>query len=164
MWKIFVVISLLGCGGKPKDWTGKKLVTETVTVDGVTFTIDVPEGLPKGETAGDWDDVRVDFDYVPKVYTSIEAADSMPKDEMGAMRMDAVRIDDTHYVRKEKRPDGWALTDVSPDKSAIRAWSIKKVGDKLVECSAYQRNDGELPSHEKTKAMLEAICDSVKPR
>lgn len=165
MWKILLVISLVGCGGQPKDWSGKKLVTETVTADGVTFTIDVPEGLPKSKhDAGDWTDAREEYDHIPKIFTSVRPADSMPKDEDAAMHDAALRVADAHFIRKDKRPDGWALTDANPDKHRIEAWSIKKAGDKMIQCTAVQVMDGELPSYDKTKAMLEAICDSVKPK
>jgi methionine synthase II (cobalamin-independent) len=166
MWKILMVISLLGCGGEPKDWTGKKLVTETLTLEGVTFTIDVPEGLPKDKrNPSDWSDAREEYDHVPKVFTSVWSADSMPADVDSAMHTAALRIEDAHFIRKDKRPDGWALTDANPDKHRIEAWTIKKAGaDKVIKCTAVQVMDGELPSYDKTKAMLEAICDSVKPK
>jgi hypothetical protein len=71
---------------------------------------------------------------------------------------------DAHFVRKEKRPDGWAFTDADPDKHRVEASRFAAIGGKVVKCSAAQVGDGELPSYEKTKAMLEAICDSVKAK
>lgn len=165
MWKLALVVALVGCGGKPKDWTGKPIKTETVTTDGVTFTIGVPEGLPKDDRdPGDWTDARVEYDEVPKIFTSIRSADAMPATEDAAMHDAALRVSDAHFIRKEKRPNGWALTDANPDKHRIEAWTVTKAGDKMIECTAVQVTDGELPSYDKTKAMLEAICDSVKPK
>jgi hypothetical protein len=165
MWKILVAISLVGCGGPPKDWSEKPRVTETLTTSGVTFTIDIPEGLPKDKhDPGDWNDNREEWDHVPKVFTSIWGADQMPTDEQRAMSRVALRVADAHFIRKDKRPDGWALTDADPDKHRIEAATLKTVGTNMIECSATQVTEGELPSYDKTKAMLEAICDSVKPK
>ncbi len=53
----------------PADWSAKKLVAADGVVDGVAYTITVPEGLPRDPSkGGDWDDDRTEHLHVPKVF------------------------------------------------------------------------------------------------
>ena len=162
---------LLGClaalpsCSKPKtDWSDVKRNVETVTVDGVTFTIEIPDGLPKDDrNPGDWSNAKEEYDHVPHVFTNV--SDSMPDDLESAKYSVALKVSEATFVRAAKRADGgYALTDAAPDKHRVEASTFTKVGTKVVKCSAVQNTEGELPSYEKTKAMLEAICDSVKAK
>jgi hypothetical protein len=68
-------------------------------------------------------------------------------------------------VRGDARPNGWAVTYAEPDKSRIEAVTYRQVNDETyIKCKAFQDTGaGELPSYDKTRAMLENICDSLKP-
>jgi hypothetical protein len=150
---------------KKTDYSEVKRNVETVTEDGVTYTIEIPDGLPKDDrNVGDWSNAKEEYDHVPHVFTHV--SDAMPDDLESAKYSVALKVSEATFVRAEKRPDGgYALTDAAPDKSRVEASTFTKVGAKVVKCSAVQNTDGgELPSYEKTKAMLEAICNSVKAK
>ena len=156
--------ALASCSKTKTDYSEVKRVTETVTQDGVTYTIDIPEGLPKDDrNPGDWSNAKEEYDHVPHVFTHV--SESMPDDEESAKYAVALKVSEANFVRLQKRPDGgWALTDADKDKHRVEASTFTKVGAKVVTCTAAQVTEGELPSYEKTKAMLEAICDSVKAK
>jgi len=161
---LVVLVAVAGCKKTPSDWSDKKLVTETVKQPEVTYTIDIPEGLPKDDrNVGDWDDAREEYDHVPKVFTHVYPLE-MPKTLDEASREASLHPDKASFVRKDQRPDGWAFTDAPADKHRIEAGTLKSVGGKIVKCTAVQVMEGELPSYDKTKAMLEAICDSIKAK
>ncbi|MBA3463264.1 MAG: hypothetical protein H0T46_25125 [Deltaproteobacteria bacterium] len=158
------VLAITGCSKQKTDFSEAKRTTETLTAQGITFTVEIPEGLPKDKHDPlSWSDAREEYDHVPHVFLRINPGE-LPKTEEAAMREAALRMEDANFVRKEKRPDGWALTDASPDKRIVEASRWVQIGDKVVKCTAAQVGDGELPSYDKTKAMLEAICDSVKAK
>jgi hypothetical protein len=154
-----------GGGGGAQNWAGKKLVPETGEVDGVEFTIDVPEGLPRdGKQKGDWGDSKGAFEHAPKVVTwTIETRRVQSLDDAKYNATTSSRT--KTWVRSEARPNGWAVTYAEPDKSRIEAVTYRQVNDELfLKCKAFQdTGSGELPSYDKTRAMLEAVCDSVKP-
>ena len=156
--------ALASCSKTKTDYSEVKRNPETVTQDGVTYTIDIPEGLPKDDrNPGDWSNAKEEYDHVPHVFTRV--SDSMPDSEESAKFGVTLKVSEATFVRSQKRPDGgWAFTDAAPDRHRIEASTFVKVGAKVVTCSATQVTEGELPSYEKTKAMLEAICDSVKAK
>ena len=158
-----VVILVVGCGKSiDTDWSKKPLVATSLTLEGVTFSINVPEGLPRDDrNPGDWSNAKVEYDAVPKVFTALRDPDSYQTldDLIRGEMLDPKKI---NLVRKETRPDGFALTDAPTDKHRVEAIALKRVGAKLVKCTAVQVVDGgELPSYDATKAMLEKICDSI---
>jgi hypothetical protein len=158
-----LMVCALGCGNPKHDWSKKQLKDATVTLDDITFSVKVPDGLPKDkELPGVWDDERAEYDFVPKVFTSVETdefqtvQDAMRTVEMGT-------LDESKFVRKKALASGWALTFVE-GKDYIEAMTLTHVGDRWIKCSAAQRTDGVWSNFDGTKAMLESICDSVTPK
>ncbi len=150
--------------GAKNDWTGKKLVPTDVTVDGVSFTVSVPDGLPKdANRPGDWSSAKPEWDYAPKIFTTVLPADSIKSVE-DAMSNVAMIVEEANFVRKDTRPDGYGLTNAKATKTNIEAVTFKRAGDKLIKCKAVQVGESELPNYDKTKTMLESICDSVTPK
>jgi hypothetical protein len=167
---VCAALVVVGCSkSQDTDWSKKPLKPAEGTAEGfdkdkgLAFTIEVPEGLPRDKRdPGDWSDARVEYDAVPKVFTSVSGP---VKDLDDAMHSAALRIKDANFVRKETRPDGFALTDVAADKHRVEATTFKKLdAERVLKCTAVQVMEGELPSFEATKAMLEKICDSIKPK
>ena len=156
--------AVTSCSKTRTDYSEVKRDVETVTQGGVTYTIEIPEGLPKDDrNPGDWSNAKEEYDHVPHVFTNV--SESMPDDLESAKYAVALKVSEATFVRAEKRPDGgYALTDAAPDKHRVEAATFTKVGAKVVKCSAVQNTEGELPSYEKTRAMLEAICGSVKAK
>lgn len=149
----------------PSDWTTKKLVSQTGTIEGLAFTIDVPDGLPRDpRQGGDWDSQDARYDSAPKIFTStIEIARIQDlKEAKYHGTLDAAR---KTWVREQSRPDSWALTYAEPDKSRIEAITYKQATDTLfIRCKAVQSVEGgAIPSYAKARTMLETICDSLKP-
>ena len=160
-------LAAAGCSksAPPKtDWSDTKRNTESLTAAGVTYTIEIPEGLPKAERdPSSWSSGSDLYDGVPRVITRISAL-AMPISEEAAMQETTLDPKTATFTRKEQRADGWALTVVEPDRSNIGVVRLAVIGGKVVKCAAAQISRGELPSYDKTKAMLEAICDSMKAK
>ena len=154
---------LLACGGdKDKDFSGKPLEPKDVTLDGVTFTISVPKGLPtdSDEKPGTWNVTKFEGDYVPKIFTDISSMTHATIDDF--VKWEIHNKEKMNLVRKETRPDGYAITDAPAGKKRIEVTTFKRIaGEKAINCTAVQINEDELPSYDKTRAMLEKICDSI---
>lgn len=149
------------------DWSGKKLVTMEGVVDDIAFTIDIPEGLPREKrNQSDWDDNSPRFDAVPKVFNStldIKRVQSLDD----AKYHGTLDARSQRWVREEAQPDSWAVTMAPEDKHRVEAIVYKQASDThFIKCKAVQAvaEGSKLPNYEKTKAMLEAICDSLTPK
>jgi len=155
-----------GGGGPapPADWSAKKLVSQTGTVDKLSFTIDIPEGLPRDpRSTGDWQNEEPKWSAAPQVYTqTIEIA--RIQDLKAAKYNATLNAFQKEWVRTDSRPDSWALTYAEPDKSRIEAITYKQANDThFIKCKAVQATGGgALPSYKATMKMLETVCDSLK--
>lgn len=177
MRHLWLLVALVGCKqstsenggglGVPKaalDYSSKKLVMAEGSIDNFAFTIKVPEGLPRNKkNTADWDDQGPEYEYAPKIFTStieIKRIQDLTQAKYNAT-LDAKA---KTWVREQSRPTSWALTMAEPDKSRIEAITYVMANDDIfIKCKAVQYTSGsELPSYEKTKAMLEEICDSLK--
>jgi hypothetical protein len=146
------------------DWTAKKQVAQELTVEGVAFTIDIPEGLPRGDRdTVDWNDTSPGSEGLPKVFTSVMEVSRVP-DLDKAKYFGTLDARAKQWVRAEQRPDGFALTTIEPDKSHVEVITYKQAGDQYIKCKALQTAEGALPKFDKTREMLEAICESVTPK
>jgi hypothetical protein len=158
-----------GAGGfGPKitpDWSSKKLVAQDGTIEGLAFTIQVPEGLPRDKRqGGDWESPDQKYDHAPKVFTSTIEIKRI-KDLGDAKYHATLDAKAKTWVREQSTPDSWALTMAEPDKTRIEVITYTQANDTLfIKCKAVQHTDeGALPSYAKTRQMLETICDSLKP-
>jgi hypothetical protein len=155
-----------GGGRKGNDWSAVAVETVDVTVDGVAFTIAVPKGLPRhARDAHIWSNDKPEHDSDPKVFTMMMSGSSVKSldDALNAKMIDAAKA--AKLVRKEERPTGYAFTDVADDKHRIEATTLVRAGDKVIACTATQVIEGgPVPSFDASRAMLEKICDSVKPK
>jgi|SRR5688572_30577246 len=159
---LFVFLFACG-GGGDKDFSGKPLEPKDVTIDGVTFTISIPKGLPtdKDEKPGTWNVTKFEGDHVPKVFTRISTMTHESIDRFVAWEIN--NKEKMNLVRKETRPDGFAVTDAPAGKKRIEAITFKRIpnSEKAVDCTAVQVAEDELASYDATKTMLEKICDSI---
>jgi hypothetical protein len=162
-----------GCGKKESsggrsgnDWSGVASESFDVTVDGVAFTIAVPKGLPRNSRdAHIWSNDKPEHDSDPKIFTMVMDGTRVKTvdDALSSQMIDAAKA--AKLVRKEERPTGYAFTDVADDKHRVEAKTLTRAGDKLIACTATQIiENGPVPSFDASKAMLEKICDSVKPK
>jgi hypothetical protein len=146
------------------DWSGKKLVDETGVVDDLVFTIKVPEGLPRhSRNKGDWDDGKPNHDHMPKVFTqTFEIRRIKSLDD--AKYFGTLDARSQTWTREKEVGASIELTMAKPDKSRVEAIVYKHANDThYIRCKAVQATGGEaLPSYDKTKQMLESICDSLK--
>ena len=160
-WIVGVLVAV-GCGGGgTPDWSGTALEPTPVTIEGAAITVGVPKGLPRDadEKPGVWNVTKVEGDHVPKIFISFGTG--MQKSPEDFARWHIANKEKMNLVRKETRPDGFAVTDAPADKRRIEAMRLIQLGEKQLECSAVQVADGELPSYDKTRKMLESICDSI---
>jgi hypothetical protein len=163
MMRMAMVFVVLAACGPDKDYSGKKLVEHTVTKDGVTYTVMIPDGLPKNKREeGDWFDARMEYDHVPQVFTGPYPA-KMPATAEEANKDIPLSPEKATIVRTQQRADGWSVT-LTRAKDRIEASSYTKIGDKIVKCTAVQNGDGDIDNFDKTKTMLEAVCDSIKAK
>jgi hypothetical protein len=150
--------------GPASDWTSRRLVPAEGTVDGVGFALEVPDGLPRDPShGGDWDTDDDAYAAAPKVFTqTIEIRRIRSLDD--AKYHATLDARNQTWVRGEQTGDGWALTMAPAEKHRIEAIRYVAVDDStFIKCKAVQATEGgTLPSHDKTKAMLEHICDSLK--
>ena len=85
---------------------------------------------------------------MPKIFLRL---DSMTHDDVDDFAKWVIfNKEKMNLVRKETRPDGFAITDAPKNKHR--------------QCTAVQVGDDEVPSFDKTRAMLEKICDSITVR
>jgi hypothetical protein len=146
------------------NWPAVARVAQQVTVDDVTVTLEVPDGLPRNpRDATMWDDDRVDLAHIPKVYLQTIEISRIKSLDL-AKYHGTLDARTKKWVREEQRPDGWAVTYAEPDKTRIEAIVYRAAGDQYIKCKAVQASDRGLPDYDKTRAMLEAICDSAKPK
>jgi len=177
MRQLVILVALVACnksssgdgssgGHEVPDWSSKKLVAQEGEIEGLKFTIDVPEGLPRDKrNQADWEDSNPTYDQAPKIFTStIEISRVQSLDE--AKYHGTIDARSKTWVREQSRPDSWALTMAGPDKHRIEAITYKQANDTLfIKCKAIQAtNGGVLPSYAKTQKMLETICDSLKAK
>lgn len=156
---------LLGDHSPAPDWSAKKLVSQTGSIEGLTFTIDVPDGLPRDKRqGGDWEDPDPKYDHAPKIFTSTIEIKRV-QDLKEAKYHATLDANAKTWVREQTRPDSWALTMAEPDKKRIEAITYKQANDDVfIKCKAVQWTEhGTLPSYDKTRLMLETVCDSLKP-
>lgn len=178
MRHVWLLLALVGCKqsssnenggglGVPRstpDYSSKKLVMAEGAIDNFAFSIKVPEGLPRNKkNTADWDDQGPEYEYAPKIFTStieIKRIQDLNQAKYNAT-LDAKA---KTWVREQSRPTSWALTMAEPDKSRIEAITYVMANDDIfIKCKAVQYTSGSaLPNYEKTKAMLEEICDSLK--
>jgi len=174
----FVLLAAAGCKSKKSDggaaasggaapsgndWSKVPLETVELSADGVTYSISVPKGLPKsGGDPKSWSNDKPEHDQDPKVFTSLGSNVTTLDSALSDAMFDAEKV--AKLARKEERPTGYAFTDVAGDKHRVEARTLTRAGDKMIKCTATQVTEGALPSFEATKAMLEKICDSVKPK
>lgn len=147
------------------DWSSKKLAAQTGEVDGLAFTIQVPEGLPRNpRNQADWETDEPAHMFHPKVYTSTIPINRI-KDAEAAKYNATLDARTKTWVREESKDGSWALTMAEPDKSRIEVITYKAANDELyIKCKAVQfTGEGPLPSYAKTRQMLEAVCDSLTP-
>jgi len=180
MRQLWILVALVACkqggggeggggafGGTAEtpDWSAKKLVTLEGSIEGLAFMIEVPEGLPRDKRqSGDWEDPDPKYDHAPKIFTSTIEIKRI-QDLKEAKYHATLDANAKTWVREQSRPDSWALTMAEPDKSRIEVIVYKQANDEVfIKCKAVQATaSGPLPSYAKTRQMLEAICDSLKP-
>jgi hypothetical protein len=143
-------------------WPAVPRAAQQVTVDDIAVTLEVPEGLPRSTRDPTmWDDDRVELNHIPKVYLQTIETSRIKSLDL-AKYHGTLDARTKTWVREEQRPDGWAVTYAEPDKTRIEAIVYRAAGDTYIKCKAVQASDRGLADHDKTRAMLEAICDSAR--
>src|SRR4051812_18926323 len=131
-----VLLVAAACGkGSGDDWTKRPVKTQSATVKGVAFTIDLPDGMRKKEEP---DEVRWDFlvdGYAKTPEVSVSAtgwADSLDK-------YLETEKDVTNWLRKDSLPDGYVVSYENSSykgKEDYLIYVYKKTGDKVLTCHA----------------------------
>lgn len=138
-----------------EDWTTRSLVATEALVDGVAFTIGIPEGLPAQES-GMWADARVGEDLTFQVFTTVLEARLVTSLDKAKYHSTA-HVAETKFLRAEARDDGYAITGVPAD-DLVEAATFTKAGDGWLKCKATRAGGTH---REEARALVEGICDSV---
>jgi hypothetical protein len=128
--------------------------TEAI-LEGVAFTIGIPEGLPAQEL-GVWADARVGDDLTFQVFTTVlegRLVTSLDK----AKYHSTAHVAETKFLRAEARDDGYAITGVPAD-DVVEAATFTKAGDGWLKCKATRAG---ATRREEARALVEGICDSI---
>jgi hypothetical protein len=153
----------IGCGkGGGDDWTKKPTKQVSGTVKGQAFTIEIPDGMRQKAEA---DEVRWDFlvdGYAKTPEITVRAggwADSLDK-----------------YVETEKSVDNWLRKEATADgyiasyenhnykgKEDYLVYAYKKVGDKVLTCSARVTPWTRGATTKDKVPLIEKMCLSLKP-
>ncbi len=137
------------------DWTTRTLVPTDAIVDGVAFTIGIPEGLPSQEP-GVWADARVGEDLTFQVFTTVLEGRLVTSIDKAKYHSTA-HVGETKFLRAEATDDGFAITG-APAEDVIEAATFTKAGDGWLKCKATRSGQDR---SEEARALVEGICDSV---
>jgi hypothetical protein len=152
------LVWITGCGKTvADDWTSRPTKAFTGTVGDIHYQVTAPadwvavvEGFAQGWQAPG------DQKHKPRVVFMDE---SLKGDQLD----DAISATDArpeYLVRKDKRADGFALTEVD-DQTLVRVHVFKKVpSGRYVHCTSHESNLDGIANFDGVKHALEAICDS----
>ncbi|HEY5922260.1 MAG TPA: hypothetical protein VIV11_11345 [Kofleriaceae bacterium] len=155
-----VVLSACGSNGSTEDWTKAKTKQYRETVEGVTFSIEMPEGRtgrPDTQQSG-WDywlsDAR---GYSPTAAISVRSYADVLDDDLEYRRLKS----DGDVVAVESFENGYAYT--AKDRDGYSAFVVLNLGEhKSIACRAIA---GNLPIDKQVAAKLpalEAICRTLQ--
>jgi hypothetical protein len=156
--------TLTACGKKGgSDWTQRPIKTISGTVDGIAFTIDVPDGMRQKAKP---DELALDFldgEYAksPDVWirsgTSGKTLDDYVKSEPNV----------TVWLRKESLPDGYIASHENAAYKGTDDWIVAAVrtgGGKVLSCNA-RVTPWEPGATAKDKVpLVEKMCLSLKAK
>lgn len=158
MRSALLIATLAACGGGGgDDWTKRKLVTSNETVDAVTFSIDLPEGMTKkvdNHGGMHWDVRENDRVFTPDITVSDKAAFKTLDDYT---KFAAAK----EYLRKDTLPDGFIVAHENPaypGKEDYIVYAMRGPLGCMVRVSRWTKGDdvkAKLPA-------AEQLCLSIK--
>lgn len=108
--KSLALLLLVACGDSSStDWTKRKVVSSNETIDGVAFSIELPEGMRKRVEKDQlhWDFHEKDRVFTPDVEVSPKAAFKTAADFLGFMHVQKP-------LRNDALPDGFVIATENP--------------------------------------------------
>lgn len=150
-----------GAGGG-KDWSKVALQPFAGEVDGIKFTVQVPEGMKLTEQEKirvAWEPAEGDQFKGPRL--RISRAFIPPKTVEEAVQ--DVMPDDTDVIVKQEAIDGGFLVVWhTKKKGLVRAATYQIAEDRALDCTAVLVDDDGIPNFDGAMAWLEQICRSLK--
>lgn len=156
------VLAACGGGGSGDDWSKRPVKPISATVDGIAFTIEVPEGMRQRAKA---DELELDFHvdgYAKTPNLRIRAGGFAESVEKYAETQQAVET----WLRKEATPDGYIASHENSSykgKEDYIVYAYKKVGDKVLTCSARVTPWSKGDKVKDKVPLVEKMCLSIKP-
>jgi len=150
-----------GAGGGGDDWTSKPIKTVAATVDGIAFTIDLPDGMrQKAEDGG----VHFDFlvgEYVKTPEVTVRAG-GFAKTLEDYLKSEASTKD---WLRKDTLPDGYitsAENSAYKGKEDYLVYAYRTAGDKVLTCQARVTPWSRGATTKDKVPLVEKMCLSLK--
>jgi hypothetical protein len=159
-----------GPGKTAADWSNKPLKPVADKVDGVGFTVDLPDGLKREEKKSDgtfpgyvtWNAKGNPF-IAPGFTVQIDA---MPPPNLESAARSGMALNPKLVVsRKEPIPTGFLVTHHEKSKKfiSVKAWRKTSSG-KFLRISVTQRNSNPIPNFEAQRGWMEKVAKSMKPK
>jgi hypothetical protein len=154
-----LVVAACKGGAGDTDWTKRPLKTAQGTVDGIKFSIDVPDNIRQKDRG---DEVEFDTLIDGRVYdpgVSIRASTGTPSLE------DWLKYNpEEKATRKEATADGFIVSGPNEyHENAFTVYVEKAAGDRKIICQGNIAKGGGTPDPAGSLAKLEQICLSLKP-
>jgi hypothetical protein len=155
-------LCVAACGSKDgDDWTKRSTKAVSGTVEGIKFTIDLPDGMRQRDSNG-----QVEFDFLVGEYVKT------PNITIGAGGFaktleEYIAFEKTtdNWIRKDKLPDGYITTAENSNykgKEDYVVYLYKAVGDKVLTCNARVTPWSPGASVKDKLPLVEKICQSLK--
>ena len=161
--EILVLVAACGSKGAGEDWTRRATKPVTATVDGVKFSIDLPEGMREKDAPEE-----VTFDF--HVTIDGEGYTKTPEFHVRTDKYGDKTLDDfvknwgkdvTVWLRKEAQPDGYLASYENPAYKGKDDYLVERHGDGL-QCSARVTPWNRGDTVKDKVPLIEKMCLSLK--
>ena len=161
--KLALVLMVVACGGGgPAHWKDQPIETQSATIDGVKFTIDLPKGMEKSKVESKY---SVDWQYHQdgRAYAPMLSVGHLAKKQT----LDEALQGQPAHERASHDDSGWVYVVENSSQKGKDDYLVdaqRFVGDGSLSCHArlYAMRKGE-DVRELTK-LVEKMCLSLKPQ
>jgi hypothetical protein len=164
-----LLVSLVACGGNngPESWTKRPVKTVTGTVEGIKFSIDLPDGMRQKDEKDEavWDFLvehgGEKYSKTPEIrIKSGKYADKTLEDAMKS----PVRSNTTNWVRKDTLPVGYIVAYENGAYKGKEDYIVERyiAGEPSLECSIRVTPWTRGATVKDKLPQAEKICESLK--
>lgn len=164
-----LLVSLVACGGNngPESWTKRSVKTVTATVNGIKFSIDLPDGMRQKDEKDevDWD-FLVDIGgekYAKTPEVRVRSGEYADKTLDAALKS-PMHKDTTNWVRKDTLPDGYIVAYENAAYKNKEDYIVERylASEPSLECSIRVTPWTRGATVKDKLPQVEKICESLK--